>query len=521
MSLRPVAVIDSGLASALANVAMDRRELALRAKGEGGDLLRFHRSHPAASIGRDQALDRELRQDFCSRHGIDIVRRPTSGGALYLDSGQLGFSLVIAMTQTLRQQTLTGLLERGCKAIAAGLQQLGIDAAAKAPNDVEIGGRKIASLYATRLDGALLLHGSVLLSIDIDTMLRVLRTPTEKLSPDGLSAARERLIAISELGTSPLPLNNLQTALTVNIATAFGLQPWGKSESAMRASADRIAAERALTRRIAWDSGGKGKVEALVRTRGGTLRARAALTPIGSGLRDIEFAVDAQLEPAGFLGALAQALEGVTVARIDASIAEFISRQPLDAVGFGSAEIGQLLRQLAAKCHFHERSGLNAAGINALMCTNGNETDYAALLGKAGVMLVPYCAKPAWCDWRHRDGCDECGECEVGTAYALARERKMRVVSITNYEHLVATLAEMKANGTVAYVGMCCSHFFIKRYRAFAEVGIPALLMDISGANCYELQQEEQAYAGTFEAESRLDTPLLEQVMKFVPPRTA
>ena len=60
---------------------------------------------------------------------------------------------------------------------------------------------------------------------------------------------------------------------------------------------------------------------------------------------------------------------------------------------------------------------------------------------------------------------------------------------------------------------MCCSNFFIKRYRAFAEAGVPALLMDTSGSNCYELQQEEQAYSGAFRAQARLDTALLTQVM--------
>jgi len=36
--------------------------------------------------------------------------------------------------------------------------------------------------------------------------------------------------------------------------------------------------------------------------------------------------------------------------------------------------------------------------------------------------------------------------------------------------------------------------------------------MDIGGANCYELHQEEQAYAGAFEAKAALDIPLLDKV---------
>jgi len=46
---------------------------------------------------------------------------------------------------------------------------------------------------------------------------------------------------------------------------------------------------------------------------------------------------------------------------------------------------------------------------------------------------------------------------------------------------------------------------------------MPALLMDISGANCYELQQEDQAYAGKFSAQATLDGALLQKVMQYVP----
>lgn len=46
---------------------------------------------------------------------------------------------------------------------------------------------------------------------------------------------------------------------------------------------------------------------------------------------------------------------------------------------------------------------------------------------------------------------------------------------------------------------------------------MPALLLDISGSNCYELQQEDQAYAGTFQARAYLDLDVLHKVMRFVP----
>jgi lipoate-protein ligase A len=93
----------------------------------------------------------------------------------------------------------------------------------------------------------------------------------------------------------------------------------------------------------------------------------------------------------------------------------------------------------------------------------------------------------------------------------------MQVTTITNYEHLTATLVQMKSDGVAAYIGACCSQFFIKRHHAFREAEMAAVLMDISGANCYELKQEESAYAGQFQAEASLDADMLAKVMQHVP----
>ena len=39
----------------------------------------------------------ELRLDYCRANSIEVVRRASGGGALYLDPGQLGFSLVVRL----------------------------------------------------------------------------------------------------------------------------------------------------------------------------------------------------------------------------------------------------------------------------------------------------------------------------------------------------------------------------------------------------------------------------------------
>lgn len=518
-----VPCIDSGLRSGADNVAFDRRALARHGRGDLPALLRFWRSEPTASLGAHQAVDRELRLDFCSDRGIAVVRRPSGGGAVYLDERQLGYSLIVARPWFGRDTRLSAVMERFAAGIARGLERLGIVAHYKRPNDLEVGGRKISSFFVTSSASAssLLLHGTVLLDADIKTMLLALRVPTEKLSPDGLAAARDRLTTVGEcLGDVP-PADEIRRALQDGIATVLGLSPHpGDADAyAFGATMEEPAVndERSEPGSIDWRDPGHEWTEALTVTNGGTLRARARFAEDGRFQR-VEFAADLQFVPSDLLVRVAHALVNVDAASAHTSITSVMADSCAEPIGFNAADVVRVVRLLADKQRVRRELGLAAADANALMVQGAEQDNARAILERASVMLVPYCAKPTWCELRHEDACSECGLCEVGEAYRLARERGMQVATITSYEHLVATLSQMRADGEPAYVGMCCSNFFIKRFRAFRDAGIPAVLMDISGANCYELQQEDQAYAGTFSAQARVNEELLEQVMRFVPP---
>jgi len=519
MSTASVPSIDTGLRGGAENSVFDREWLRRAAQGERGSLLRFHRSRPTASIGCHQVLDRELRLDYCARQGLDLVRRPGGGGALYLDPACQCFSLVLGEAAQWRARGLAALLALLGEAVGEGLRRLGAHCAFKAPNDLELEGCKIASVFAGAEGGALLLQGTVLLDTDVRAMLEALRVPTEKLSPDGLAAARDRLATLRAcLGRMPEP-GEVRAALEQGLASVLGLRlrrADGEIEAEFPPRAE--AAERVLAYALDWSQQGEGLLEAVWRSGGVTLRARGGFTDGGRRFARVELAGDMHLAAPQWLAELQAGLVGLPAGLARRGVEEFCRARPPDAVGVGAADLARVLELLADKHAASASLGLDTAQANALMLQIA-EGDGGAreVLERATVMLVPYCAKPAWCKWRHLDGCAECGLCEVGEAYRLARERRMEVTTVTRYEHLVSTLGEMRRRGTPAYVGMCCSNFFIKRHRAFQEAGIPALLMDISGSNCYELKQEDQAYAGTFKAEAKLDLEVLRKVMRFVP----
>lgn len=516
-----IMVLDSGLQSGLANNAIDRYYLDLHAQGACPDQLRFYRSLPSASVGRHQIIDRELRIDYCRDNNIGLVRRISGGGAIYLDPQQLAWSLIVKRPPAWRQLDVEQLLALFARALADGLQRMDIDARYTYPNDLEIDGRKIAAVFSACEAESLLLQGILLLDVDIRTMLEALRIPTEKLSPNGLAAARERLITVKEcLGKIP-DLGKIQAAITHGLSTRLRLQFGGRmiGSVAHTPPGNALLEESSEIHRLDWREDQTAALESLWKTPGGTLRARAAFDGERKRFEWIAIGGDIHLDPGDLLCKLQRALQDFPIAHTHQRIMRFFRENRADTLGFSAQDVVRLLHLLLDKLSLQSEARFSSQQLNTLMVYSPQAASARLILNQASVMLVPYCAKPVWCKWRTRDGCPECGLCEVGEAYRLARERGMQVTTVTHYEHLVATLADMKARDVLAYIGMCCSSFFIKRHRAFLQAGMPALLMDISGSNCYELKQEELAYAGQFQAQAQLDAEVLRQVIKFVPRR--
>jgi len=513
-------VINGGTFDGPSNLACDRRMAALASEREFRHLLRFHRYAPTVSVGRHQALAHEARLSYCRARGIGIVRRPSGGGALYRDPNQVAFTLAAPRAGSWYAAPLPRLLLELARIVARALRSLDIPACAALPNDIEVAHRKIGSVYLSRHGDIALAHGCVLLDADIRTMLGALKVPTEKLTAEGLATARTRLATIAELTRTPTPPEAVEAALASSFARALNARPVTcaiESLSEPASPAEREA-ERIFAASIVWEAADDAIQSVLKSDSGKTLRARARFSPGGDTLHDIEFATDADLDPADFLLELAGSLKGMPVASLEDAVAGVMRASAVTTSGFSGGDITSLLRQLAGKQRLGSRRGLSIRDVNALMLHDASGGyDIQSILGKATVMLVPYCAKPAWCKWRHRDGCTECGMCEVGDAYRFARERGARIITITNYEHLVDTLRQMKQGDVPAYVGMCCSNFFVKRHRAFVEAGIPSVLMDVTGANCYELNQENEAYAGAFRAQAKVDRRLLAEIAALMP----
>jgi lipoate-protein ligase A len=218
-----VRVVDAGLRDGRYNIALDQAMLDLHQSGAIGDSLRFIHFPPVVLVGRHQALSAEVDLHYCRAHGIAVGRRITGGGAIYLDSGQLGWALVFNR-HTLRGGALEQVARAICEAVAAGLSRLGIDVRYRPRNDLEVDGRKISGTGGFYDGDTLIYQGTVLVDLDPHVMFGALRVPRGKLAKRELDRPERRVVTLRELlGSATPPTVVIEAALLRGFEERLGL----------------------------------------------------------------------------------------------------------------------------------------------------------------------------------------------------------------------------------------------------------------------------------------------------------
>ena len=144
-------------------------------------------NRPSVIIGLNQSAFAEVNIPFLREKGIVLARRVTGGGAVYHDLQNLNYTI------TGRIRDLETDYPAYVETMARALRELGVPAELSGRNDILVEGRKCSG-YAKRVSkDRLMIHGTLMYDVDIDTLTRVLDTPGSKLSAAGVSSVRSRV----------------------------------------------------------------------------------------------------------------------------------------------------------------------------------------------------------------------------------------------------------------------------------------------------------------------------------------
>jgi lipoate---protein ligase len=476
-------------------------------------LMRF--DPPAVLVGAYQSVEAEVRLEECRRHGFHISRRVTGGGAIFFDRSQVGWELLCPF-ETLGWPNRPGeaLFRHLSRPIISALGELGIDARYRPRNDIEVRGRKISGTGGTELRGGLLFQATLLVDFDIESMLRALRVPVEKLRRQELEGMRDRVTWISrEIGRVP-SVEELDALLAREVERRLGveLRP-GELTDWERARLEELLPSFDSEEYVYGRGRPGGNVgKSIYPTEGGVIRVTVRTGADPNRVLSLVIDGDFFAFPQRSIYDLEAALKGARGDKIGDLIEAHLEKNRVEIPGVGARALTAAVLEALERAR-GESFGLAARRLNKVYPVRLSLAEATSL--RPTHLLLPYCAKPVDCALRRLDACDGCGECSIGEAYEIAQNMGLIPCSITSFEHLIVTVEELARRGSTGYVGSCCEAFYLKHRRELEAIEVPGLLFDVLGSEtCYDLGKSAYAYRGDYEGKTDVDLELLGELLR-------
>lgn len=176
------------------NLAIDEVLTRAVGRGERGPTLRIWGwTEHCVVIGRFQSVRNEVQEENASRLGVQVVRRISGGGAMFIEpENAITWSIYVppAFVEGLSFPESYALLDSW---VIETLRDLGIDAWYAPLNDITSAGGKIGGAAQARRFGGVLHHTTMAYDMDTRVMTQVLRIGQEKVSDKGLRSAEKRV----------------------------------------------------------------------------------------------------------------------------------------------------------------------------------------------------------------------------------------------------------------------------------------------------------------------------------------
>jgi lipoate-protein ligase A len=230
----------------LMNMALDE-VLTLRVgRGERPPTIRvWGWSDRCVVLGRFQSVRNEVNVAAARANGVEIVRRISGGGAMFIEpEGAITYS-IYAPDELVRGMNFPESYAFFDAWVVEALRELGVDAWYAPLNDIASSGGKIGGAAQARRGGAVLHHTTMAYQMNIPLMLQVLRIGQEKLSDKGIPSAEKRVGPLRQ--QTDLPREAIIARLIGSFRDRYGLTDDGETDDEL-AEAEELVRARFGTR---------------------------------------------------------------------------------------------------------------------------------------------------------------------------------------------------------------------------------------------------------------------------------
>lgn len=199
--------------SARSNIALTAAMMELHRAGRIPDTVRLYSYPKSVLLGRNQQFSQEVNERECVKKGIEVARRITGGGAIYMDRGVAAWDLIADARQFGGEPAKAK--RQIAEAVSAAMSRLGLPAVLRGHTEIEVIGRKVCGMSGTFDGPTLVCQGSVLVNADIRQMWLAL-----KLShPASFLEFSGRVANLSEFFGRKTEVSEVHRAIVVSLAT--------------------------------------------------------------------------------------------------------------------------------------------------------------------------------------------------------------------------------------------------------------------------------------------------------------
>ena len=191
------------------NLAFEWGLLEAVKSGKAPTTVRLWVNAPCVVVDRSGRSSAEVKLEACRELGLPVLRRPTAGGAVYHDEGNLNWTVVARREDIWPVRWPSELELLASKALIDLLASLGLRGQLRPREGIFVGDLKVSGMAFYVGRRALMVHGTLLVCSDLGTLRTVLRCKFEVANLSDLSGC--------ELGPW-----SLASDLAVRLARAFG-----------------------------------------------------------------------------------------------------------------------------------------------------------------------------------------------------------------------------------------------------------------------------------------------------------